>query len=70
MSATRTHVNYFDPEVVDEVVGGAFKTLETDFERRRPHISRKAALAMERRLDVLRAAWALLLEPLPAEYEQ
>jgi hypothetical protein len=63
MMATRTHVHYFDPDMVDEKVGKAYQALETDLLERKEVMEDRQFQAAERRLELLRHAWALLLEP-------
>lgn len=65
VTVTRTFVRYFDTEQVDELVGGAYKALAQDLELRRPHIDKRLAHAADHRLELLRHAWALLLDEAP-----
>ena len=62
---TRTHTHYFDTEQVDQSVGRAYKELAEDLEGRKPHMDEQTLQAAENRLEALRVAWALLLEPVP-----
>jgi hypothetical protein len=64
---TRTHVIYFGDEDLEEIAAG-FRRLETSFLERKPAMSTQTSRAYERRLDVLRCAWALLLEPVPESF--
>jgi len=59
---TQTFVRYFNDEDLALIKQG-YQQLAADLESRRPYISKRTAAAMERRLEVLRHAWALLLEP-------
>jgi hypothetical protein len=65
LTHTRTRVRYFDAEQVDELVGNAYKALESDFEERRAHIDRRSQIAMEARLGLLRHTWLVLLDEVP-----
>jgi hypothetical protein len=67
---TYTFVRYCSDEspVIPELAE-AYRKLAEDLEHRRPHISKQAASAMERRIELVRHAWALLLEPVPASFE-
>ena len=62
LTSTRTHTRYFDAEQVDELVGGAYKALAEDWERRRPYIDRETQTHGDARLELLRHVWTLLLE--------
>lgn len=67
--STYTYVSY----CTDESEGmaelkEAYRKLAADFEHRRAAMHPKAAAAFERRLENLRHAWALLLEPVPQPY--
>jgi len=62
-TSTRTHVQLFDSGMVDESVGGAFRTLETDYLKRKDFMSKESQSACEARLDLLRRTWQLLLDP-------
>lgn len=62
MNGTRTHTTYFDTDRVDELLGAAHRELESDYERRREHMSSDARRGCEARLGFLRAAWTLLLD--------
>jgi hypothetical protein len=67
MALTHTHtkVRYFDPEMVDELVGTAHKKLAEDFELRRAALDRRTEIAMNARLELLRHTWLLLLDEVP-----
>jgi len=65
LTHTRTHTNYWDHEEVDEKIGGAFRHFESDYLDRQAYIPKEVQVAMEARLNVLRSAWALMLEPVP-----
>jgi hypothetical protein len=66
--STRTHTVYFDDEDL-RLIREGFAVLESSYLGRKAYMSQAAQRAHERRLDVLRAAWALLLEPVPPSYE-
>jgi hypothetical protein len=59
---THTYTTLFDTETVDDKVGGAFKELESDFEKRKEYMSDPNRRACEARLDILRRTWQLLLD--------
>ncbi len=61
--ATRTHTTFFDREQVDEFVGLAYRALASDLESRRRHIDPQMAARADARLELLRVAWLLLLDP-------
>jgi hypothetical protein len=63
---THTYSRLFNPALVDDVVGNAYRALATDLEHRRPNISKEIARAMDARLEILRNAWLLLLESTPS----
>lgn len=70
MAATRTHTKYFsgDSPGMEELRTAYFK-LKSDYEQRKDHVSPKVRAAIERRLEMLRHAWTMLLEPVPSSYE-
>ena len=65
-SHTHTHVRYFTddspgmPELKE-----AFRQIESDMLRRGPHMAPEVREAMEKRVDLLRLAWYLMLEEVP-----
>jgi hypothetical protein len=65
---TWTDVHYFDDDDVAPLRAG-LEHLEEEASRRRPYISKHAAEAIEHRLELLRHASALLLEPVPKRFE-
>jgi hypothetical protein len=62
LTSTHTHTTFFNVKQVDELVGGAYKALAEDWERRRMHISKECQMAGDARLELLRHTWTLLLE--------
>jgi hypothetical protein len=68
LTHTHAYTRYFTDDDLAEIKAG-FQKLESSYLRRKEHMSPKAASAIERRLDVLRHAWAMLLEPVPSAYE-
>ncbi len=67
---TRTHTAYtayFDDEGLQELAD-AYKHLAADWEVRRQFVPKRVAFAVDHRLELVRHAWALLLEPVPESF--
>lgn len=63
---TRTHTTYFDTEKVDEIIGGAYKAFESEWEGRKEFVTDpRLRSAIEARLGLLRHTWAVMLERVP-----
>lgn len=62
---TRTFTTYFNTKTVDRLLGEAHRELESDYLERKEFISPQHQLAIEARLQTLRATWMLLLEKVP-----
>jgi hypothetical protein len=65
MTFTRTHTTYFDTKLVDEVMREAYAKLESSYLERKEHITPRARVAIEARLDLLRSTWTVLLDRNP-----
>jgi hypothetical protein len=59
---TSTYTTLFDTETVDRLLGTAHRELESDYLRRQEYVSQKDRIAIEARLQTLRATWILLLD--------
>jgi hypothetical protein len=68
VSYAYTEVQYFNEDDLEKITD-AHKELVDNFEGRRPFISKAAAAAMERRLNVIRDGIDMLIEPVPRSYE-
>ena len=64
---TRTSTRYFD-EVSLRELQDAYTHLAGAWESRRPFVPKRVAMAVEHRLELVRHAWALLLEPVPEDF--
>jgi len=64
---TRTHTAYFDDDSLQELAD-AYKHLAADWEVRRQFVPKRVAFAVDHRLELVRHAWALLLEPVPESF--
>lgn len=58
---------YFDDDSLQELAD-AYKHLAADWEVRRQFVPKRVAFAVDHRLELVRHAWALLLEPVPESF--
>lgn len=62
LTHTYTYATLFDTKTVDRLCGELHRELASDYLRRKEYVSKRDQLAIEARLDFVRACWTLLLD--------